>query len=282
MNKRQTHQNASTTTERGDLCAILFDIDGTLIDTVELITQALNYTYRKHLGIELPKEELRRLIGLPLKVQLHYLDERVAHPIDHEAMERDEIEYYERHRALERVLPEAVEAVREAHRRGYRTALVTSKNRVELQYVMPRLQLDTVVDAIISADDSPRPKPAPDPVLSALQSLQVRPEDALFIGDTVFDIHCGRAAGVQVGAVGWGAHPPEDLHAEQPDYYFETPSDLLEWIKQLPERNDDGKAQEDDFIGRTRDHPTDGRANDREASATAARNSGDRPHSRSG
>lgn len=248
--------NLDATMERiGALRAILFDIDGTLIDTVELITQALNYTYRKHLGIELPKEELRRLIGLPLKAQMHYLDERVGHPINHEAMEADEMDYYERHRHLERVLPEVVEAVREAHRRGYRTALVTSKNRMELKSVLPRLNLDTVVDAIISADDSPRPKPAPDPVLTALQRLQVCPEEAIFIGDTVFDITCGRAAGVQVGAVGWGAHLPEDLKAAQPDYYFETPADLLEWIRQLPEQNDDGKAQKDDFIGRTSEHP---------------------------
>ncbi|MCS7065796.1 MAG: HAD-IA family hydrolase [Fimbriimonadales bacterium] len=235
--------------------AILFDIDGTLIDTVELITQALNYTYRKHLGIELPKEELRRLIGLPLKAQMHYLDERVEQPVDHEAMEADEMDYYERHRHLERVLPEGVEAVREAHRRGYRTALVTSKNRMELKSVLPRLNLNPAVDAIISADDSPRPKPAPDPVLTALQRLQVPPEEAVFIGDTVFDIACGRAAGVQVGAVGWGAHLPEDLQAAQPDYYFETPADLLNWIRQLPERNSDGKTQENDFSRSARDHP---------------------------
>ncbi len=235
--------------------ALLFDIDGTLIDTVELITQALNYTYRKHLGIELPQEELRRLIGLPLKVQMHYLDERVAHPIDHEAMEADEMDYYERHRHLERVLPEVVEAVREAHRRGYRIALVTSKNRMELQYVLPRLSLNSAVDAIISADDSPRPKPAPDPVLTALKRLQVQPREAVFIGDTVFDIACGRAAGVQVGAVGWGAHLPQDLKAAQPDYYFETPTDLLNWVRQLRKRNSDGKAQEDDFSRRASDHP---------------------------
>jgi HAD superfamily hydrolase (TIGR01549 family) len=162
-------------------------------------------------------------------------------------MERDEMDYYERHRHLERVLPEVVEAVREAHRRGYQIALVTSKNRMELQSVLPRLNLDSVVATIVSADDSPRSKPAPDPVLTALQRLQVPAEQAIFIGDTVFDITCGRAAGVWVGAVGWGAHLPEDLKAAQPDYYFETPDDLLRWVRQLPVRNHDGKAQKDDF-----------------------------------
>jgi phosphoglycolate phosphatase-like HAD superfamily hydrolase len=54
------------------LCAVLFDIDGTLIDTVDLIVQALDYTYRKHLGVALPRAEIRRLIGLPLSVQMRY------------------------------------------------------------------------------------------------------------------------------------------------------------------------------------------------------------------
>jgi hypothetical protein len=70
---------------------------------------------------------------------------------------------------------------------------------------------------------------------------------AIYIGDTVFDLSCGRAAGVQVAAVAWGAHLPEDLRAAQPDYYFETPADLLEWIEQLPVIENHAKAKKDDF-----------------------------------
>jgi hypothetical protein len=77
--------------------------------------------------------------------------------------------------------------------------------------------------------------------------LRVAPAQAIYIGDTVFDISCGRAAGVQVAAVAWGAHLPEDLRAAQPDDYFETPADLLEWVEQLPVIENHAKAKEDDF-----------------------------------
>lgn len=235
------------------LRAVLFDIDGTLIDTVNLIVDALDYTYRKHLGIALPREEIRRLIGLPLSVQMRYLDDRVSHHPPHEVMEADEMAYYAAHRDRERVIAEAVEAVRVAYRKGYATALVTSKNRAELSLSLPKLALDSFVDTIVTADDTERHKPAPDPVLKALERLGVAPEQAIYIGDTVFDVSCGRAAGTQVGVVAWGAHLPEDLRAAQPDYYFETPADLLAWIQSLPVIESHAKTEENAFrIGGTR------------------------------
>lgn len=229
------------------LRAILFDIDGTLINTVDLIVKALDYTYQKHLGIALPREEIRRLIGLPLKVQMRYLDDRVAGNAPHDLMEADEVAYYKAHRDQERVIPEAVQAVQTAYRKGYAVALVTSKSREELHITLPKLAVDAYVDTVVAADDTERHKPAPDPVLKALERLQVAPEQAIYIGDTVFDLSCGRAAGVLVGAVAWGAHLPEDLRAAQPDYYFETPADLHNWIEQLPLIEDHAKAKEDDF-----------------------------------
>lgn len=234
------------------LRAILFDVDGTLIDTVDLIVKALDYTYRKHLGVSLPRAEIRRLIGLPLKVQMRYLDDRVATEVPHELMEADEVAYYKAHRDQERVIPEAIQAVRTASRKGYAVALVTSKNREELGLSWAKLRLEDAVDAVVTSDDTERHKPAPEPVLKALERLHLEPHEAIYIGDTVFDLSCGRAAGVQVAAVAWGAHLPEDLRAAQPDYYFETPADLLEWIEQLPEIESDATAKEDDFGNGTR------------------------------
>ncbi|MCS7208777.1 MAG: HAD family hydrolase, partial [Fimbriimonadales bacterium] len=170
------------------LRALLFDVDGTLIDTVDLIVKALDYTYRKHLGIALPREEIRRLIGLPLSVQMRYLDDRVVGDVPHEQMEADEIAYYKAHRHQERVVAEAVQAVRTAYRKGYAVALVTSKNREELRLSWEKLGLEHFVDAVVTSDDTERHKPAPDPVLRALERLQVAPEHAMYIGDTVFDI----------------------------------------------------------------------------------------------
>ena len=213
-------------------CA-LFDIDGTLVDTVELIVRALDHTFRKHLGVQISRDELRRTIGLPLHQQVRLFDHLVDFVPDHRAMEADEIAYYESHRHLEQVIPEAVEALKEAKRAGMRVALVTSKNRLELETFLPRLNVNGWIDAVVSSSDVARPKPAPDPVLAALKRLQASPSEAIFVGDTVYDIQCAREAGVPVIAVGWGAHPVEMLRTERPDWLFEEPAQLREFFEPL-------------------------------------------------
>lgn len=222
-------------------CA-LFDIDGTLVDTVELIVRALDHTFRKHLGVQISRDELRRTIGLPLHQQVRLFDHLVGFVPDHRAMEADEIAYYESHKHLERVIPEAVEALREARRAGWRIGLVTSKNRQELETFLPRLNVDGWVDTVVSSSDVARPKPAPDSVLVALERLGVPPDEAVFVGDTVYDIQCARAAGVRVIAVGWGAHPPEMLRAHAPDWWVEEPAQLRELIRSLARRAETGVA----------------------------------------
>lgn len=229
------------------LKAMLFDVDGTLVDTVQLIVKALDYTYRKHLGIALPCEEIRRLIGLPLHVQMHYLDDKVNGHVDYALMEADERAFYEAHHHEERVIPEMVDAVRIAKQRGFLTGLVTSKNRLEYAVVRPRLQLDAWVDTVVTADDTERHKPHPDPVLKALEQLGIEPEKAIYIGDTVYDIACGRSARTLVASVAWGAHLPEDLRSAQPDHFFENPKDVLEWIESLTWIDNDGTTKADDF-----------------------------------
>ncbi|MGC8782998.1 MAG: HAD family hydrolase [Armatimonadota bacterium] len=231
-----------TATQPPFRCA-LFDIDGTLVDTVELIVRALDHTFRKHLGVQISRDELRRTIGLPLHKQVRLFDHLVDFVPDHRAMEEDEIAYYEAHKHLEAVIPEAVDALKEAKRAGLRTALVTSKNRMELDTFLPRLNVDGWVDTVVSASDVARPKPAPDPVLVALQRLGALPQEAVFVGDTVYDIRCAREAGAKVIAVGWGAHPIEVLRAEAPDWLFEQPAQLREFFRSLVRRAEPGVAR---------------------------------------
>jgi pyrophosphatase PpaX len=221
-----------TATQPPYRCA-LFDIDGTLVDTVELIVRALDHTFRKHLGVQISRDELRRTIGLPLHRQVRLFDHLVDFVPDHRAMEADEIAYYESHRHLEQVIPEAVEALKEAKRAGMRVALVTSKNRLELETFLPRLNVNGWIDAVVSSSDVARPKPAPEPVQVALKRLQASPSEAIFVGDTIYDIQCAREAGVRVIAVGWGAHPVEVLRAERPDWLFEEPAQLREFFESL-------------------------------------------------
>ncbi len=147
--------------------AVLFDVDGTLVDTMELILQTLGETYRRHLGVEIPAEDIRGIIGRPLEVQVRWFDDRATRKPDHEAMIRFQIVAYEAGKQLEHPIPEALETVRVCARKGIRTALVTSKEQNEFSHTLPRLELNGSLNATVNSSEVSHPKPAPDTALLA-------------------------------------------------------------------------------------------------------------------
>lgn len=206
--------------------ALLWDIDGTLIDTTRLIVASLDHIYRVFLNRTLPPDELRAIIGTPLSAQIRIFGEPEQFGADAVEMEAEFIRYYEAHRDQERIIDEAVAALIAGKKAGRPTALVTSKNRAEIANTLPRLGIRPYVDLIVSAEDVERPKPDPACVRMAVERLGVTPHHALFIGDTVHDMRAGREAGVVRCAVMWGASPRPLLLAEQPEYICEYPRDL--------------------------------------------------------
>jgi pyrophosphatase PpaX len=220
--------------------ALLWDVDGTLIDTTAIIVNALGQMFRDYLRKEIPAEQLRALIGIPLDEQVRAFGLPENFGTSSKAMEEGAIRNYERQRSMERPITEAIEALKEAKRRGIKTALVTSKNDIELEHTLPRLGISAYCDAIIGADQvAPKYKPDPWPAVLALQKLEVsNPAEAIFIGDSIHDMHCGRAAGVRIAAVLWGAATAEALREIQPDFLFEKPEELMAFIdEQIPVRN---------------------------------------------
>jgi len=220
--------------ERTSLKAVLWDIDGTLIDTTALIVGALGATLRNFTGKELGPETIRSLIGTPLEQQVAYLGDPEQFGTSVEEMQAFFVREYERSRSLERPIVEAIDALIEVKRRGILTALVTSKNDVELANSLPRLGISAYCDVIVGADQvAPHFKPHPKPVLLALERLHVKAGEAVFIGDTLHDIQCGRDAGVKTAAVLWGAATEERLMRENPDFVFAHPEDLAPALLKL-------------------------------------------------
>jgi len=117
----------------------------------------------------------------------------------------------------------------EGKRRGFPTALVTSKNDAELANTLPRLGIADYVDAVVSADAVTHPKPDPEGLRLALMRLAIPPEripNAVYIGDTVHDMRAARLAGVRGVGVTWGAAPRPLLAAEAPAVLCDTPDEL--------------------------------------------------------
>jgi pyrophosphatase PpaX len=203
--------------------AVLFDVDGTLIDTAELIADSLEYACRRHLGRTHPRETYYALIGKPAMVQMEILGgDRAPEMMD------TAVAYYEEHFEEERPFPGALDTLAQLHETGIRLALVTSKTRHELNPTLERVPLNRYAFVVVTAEQTTRPKPYPDPVYLALQTLQIGAEHVLFIGDSPYDLQSGRAAGVRTGAALWGPHPRAALEAEQPDYVFGRFREIVE------------------------------------------------------
>jgi pyrophosphatase PpaX len=109
-------------------------------------------------------------------------------------------------------------------------SLVTSKSARIVQKVIAQNKLAGRFDAVVTVDDVTQPKPHPEPILKALDSLRVTPEEAVYIGDAMFDVDSARAAGVMMAGVSWGARSKADLLLECPDRVFDTWRELVEWV----------------------------------------------------
>jgi len=206
----------------GAFRTVLFDVDGTLIDTAELIADALEHTCRVHLGRTHPREAYYALIGKPAIVQMQILGGDKASEMMDTA-----VAYYEEHHEKEKPFDGALDTLAFLSEAGLRLGLVTSKTRYELDFTLKRIPLQRYVRVIITADLTTRPKPFPDPVYLALQTLQIGANEALFIGDSPYDLQSGRAAGVKTGAATWGPHPRAVLQQEQPDFVFTQFREIL-------------------------------------------------------
>lgn len=206
---------------------VLFDLDGTLADTVELILRSYRHTMQTHLGAALPDERWLATIGMPLRTQLL-------------GFARDEVEaaamletytVFQRsvHDQMVRPFPGACAVLAELKTRGAHLAVVTSKRNEVARRTLEVCALWDAVDVVVGADDVVRGKPDPEPVYLALDALGLREsaDEVLFVGDSPYDLRAGRAAGTRTAAVSWGAFGRSALEAEAPDYFVDSLDELL-------------------------------------------------------
>jgi len=203
---------------------VLFDLDGTLIDSGPIILASMKHASLTVLGREPDEERVRAAIGGPgLVAQMRELNpERVDELVEAYRTHNEPL-----HESLESFLdvPELLPVLRQE---GRRLGLVTAKRLRTIELALDRFPvLRETMDVVVGAEDTERHKPDPDPVLEALRRLDADAEDAVYVGDSPFDVRAAKAAGVGAIAVGWGGiHADERLLAEEPDALVHTAGEL--------------------------------------------------------
>lgn len=204
--------------------AVLFDFDGTLLNTNDLIFASYEYAFRKVLGRSITDEEIHDLYGKPLYSSLAKYGEA------QDALCDTYREFNESHHdELVKKFRGAAEGVRIFKDSGIKTAVVTSKRRYTLDKGIRILGLENYFDVLITPDCTEQHKPHPEPVLKACELLGVSPEEALMVGDSVYDFECGKRAGVMLAGVNYST-TRDALLEYSPLYMVDTLEDLAKTV----------------------------------------------------
>ncbi len=207
-----------------ELDTYLFDLDGTLIDSIELILASYRHTFRVHQKSAPGDEAWIKGIGTPLRTQLRAFTDD---PAEIEAMLATYREHnLAHHDEMVRAYPGVRDALDRLAERGAAVAVVTSKLTAGVERGLRVAGLTRYFDVLVSADDVQYAKPHPEPVFRALELLDRSPDRAVFIGDSPHDLAAGRAAGVRTAAALWGAFTRGQLRPHQPDYWLTQPTEM--------------------------------------------------------
>ena len=192
---------------------VLFDLDGTLADTIPLIVASYQHAFAEVLGEHVPEDRARAWIGRPLLEAL--LEESPEHGHELDRVYR-EWNLANTDRLIRRVdgVPALLDALDAA---GVRTGVVTSKRRVTADLALDAVGISGRIEVVAGLEDTDRHKPAPDPLLLGAAALGVEPARCVYVGDAVVDVRAARAAGMGAVAVTWGAGESAALAAEGPD-----------------------------------------------------------------
>jgi pyrophosphatase PpaX len=202
---------------------LLFDLDGTVIDSGDIILASMRHAAKEVLGLEPADEELLTAVGGPgLEAQMRALSPDRAEELV--------TVYREHNEPLHEGLACCAgidDLLVELKDEGRRLGIVTAKRRKTVELAFAQIPIEHLFETVVGGDETEQHKPDPEPLLLALERLDAEPEDTAYVGDAPFDVKAAKAAGVYAIAVTWGGiHNRATLEAEEPDAIVDSPEEL--------------------------------------------------------
>lgn len=202
---------------------VLFDLDGTLLDTNELIIQTFLVTLEAYYPGKYTRDDIIPHMGMILPKQMELFGPEHVDALVQSYRENN----VRMHDELVREFPYVREVITGLAAKGTQMGIVTSKQIRTTMMGLNKYGLTSYMQTIISYDDTSEHKPHPAPVLLAMERLQADPQSTLMVGDSTFDLDAAHAAGVAAAAVRWSLKPEEILRARNPRYMLNDMRDLL-------------------------------------------------------
>jgi len=206
---------------------IIFDIDGTLTSTNELIFAAFKHVTEKYLNKKVTNEEIISLFGPTEDVILkEWMKD------DYEDARKDYLTFYEaKHRLMADVYPGIKEALLYIKTKNIPLSIYTGKGRGSTDITLKKIGLYDLFDMIVTGDDIEDHKPSPEGIDLFVDKFNLNREKVLMIGDAPADITAARNAGVKIASVVWDSYAKEKILEMNSDYVFETVDELMEFLK---------------------------------------------------
>lgn len=197
--------------------AVLFDLDGTLVDSIDLLVASMEYAFEgRTRRPSVP--QWTAMIGTPLDAMLGQWAESAEDVVHLRARYREHQLVH--HDLMVTAYPHSVDTVRALHAEGFALAVVTSKLEVGARRALKLIGVEECFEAVVGIEATVRHKPEPEPVTYALDRLGVHASRAVFIGDSTHDMHAGSAAGVVTAAALWGPYSRAQLEASRPQHWL--------------------------------------------------------------
>lgn len=205
---------------------ILFDVDGTLIDTEKPIIYSLQKVLREELNIQKSYDDLLFVLGIPGKYSLEKLN-----------IPKDKLDYIlnkwsytiSLNQNKMKLFDNMEYVLKNLYNKQVNLGIITSKNDEEMKNEFSPFNIDKYFTCIVTASDTRLHKPNPDPILKAMDNLKITRDRTIYIGDSIYDMKSAKSAGIAFGLAKWGTPTPNAF--KNPDHSFSKPTDILKLIK---------------------------------------------------